>query len=136
MDKILAEAPLRYTLIMTQSPNQLETNLSAQQLAAAILNAGDIIDRVFFYQDACYTALASQIPGQGLNPSFEGWVKLHLQYNLDLQVCIANSLRRGLVDIEEGKRYQQTANLHSAFKLAGLGELAEACQASDRIITL
>ena len=51
-------------------------------------------------------------------------------------MCIANGLRRGLIDIEEGKRYQQTANLHSAFQLVGLGELAEACQTSDRIITL
>ena len=136
MDNILADDSLRYTLIITQSPNQFETNLTAQQLAAAILNAGDVIDRIFFYQDACFTALASQVPGQGLETSFNGWVNLHKQYNINLQVCIANGLRRGIIDTEEGKRYQQTANLHPAFQLVGLGELAEACQTSDRIITL
>lgn len=136
LDNPLADDKLHYTLILTQAPNQLESNLTAQKLATEILSTGDIIDRIFFYQDACYTALSSQVPGQGLETSYQGWVDLHKKYNTPLQACIANSLRRGLLDSAEADRYQQTANLQECFELVGLGELAEACHSSDRIITL
>lgn len=144
LDIPLADQKLHYTIIVTHSPHQLESNLSAQTLAAEILSAGDTIDRIFFYQDACYIGLVSQIPGQGLSTSAQGWSDLRKQYNIPLQACIANSLRRGVLDEAEAKRYSTSttsdnlyhANLHSSFELVGLGELAEACRSSDRIITL
>ncbi len=132
----MAERKLRYTLILTQSPAQQENNLTAQKLVAEILAAGDQIDRVFFYQDACFVGLASQVPGQGLESSFAGWQQLFKQHQIPLQVCIANGLRRGVLDDAEAQRYQAAATLHSCFSLVGLGELAEASQQSDRIITL
>ncbi len=132
----MAEQKLRYTLILTHSPSQLESNLSAQQLAVEILSAGDAIDRVFFYQDACFIGLNSQVPGQGLQASYQGWVDLQSEHEVPLQVCIANSLRRGVLDKAEAARYQMVDNIHPSFQLVGLGEIAEACQSSDRIITL
>lgn len=137
----LPNRTLHYTLILTHSPNQLESNLCAQQFASEVLLAGDIIDRVFFYQDACYIGLESQIPGQGLITSFDGWANLHETYKVPLQVCIANGLRRGVLDASEARRYSTEEHLkhktlHPSFQLVGLGELAEACQSSDRIITL
>lgn len=132
----MADQKLHYTLVLTHSPAQLESNLTAQKLAAEILAAGDVIDRVFFYQDACYVALKSQVPGQSLETSYQGWQELHESHQLCLQACIANSLRRGVLDKAEAQRYQSEENLQSSFQLVGLGELAEACQSSDRIITL
>lgn len=135
----MADNKLHYTIILTHSPNQLESNLSAQKLVAEIINQGDIIDRIFFYQDACYIGLVTQVPGQGLQASFNGWVELHKNHNIALQSCIANSLRRGIVDESEAQRYSANnsqPNLHPDFQLVGLGELAEACHSSDRIITL
>lgn len=134
LDKPLSDKKLRYTLILTQAPNQLESNLTAQQLAAEILASGDKIDRIFFYQDACYTALSSQVPVQGLEASYQGWIDLQSKYNVPLQACIANSLRRGVLDSAEATRYQKSSNLQECFQLVGLGELAEACLTSDRII--
>lgn len=132
---------LHYTLILTHGPNQLESNLCAQQFAYEVLLAGDIIDRIFFYQDACYIGLESQIPGQGLTTSFAEWVNIYNTYGVPLQVCIANGLRRGVLDASEAHRYSteehlKQKTLHTSFQLVGLGELAEACQSSDRIITL
>jgi tRNA 2-thiouridine synthesizing protein D len=127
---------LSYTFILTQSPAQQESNQTAQQLAAEILAAGDTLDRVFFYQDACYIGLKTQVPGQGLQASHQGWLDLQKIHAFPLQVCIANSLRRGLIDDIEGERYQHIANLQQGFQLAGLGEIAEASQRSDRIISL
>lgn len=127
---------LSYTLILTQSPVQYESNLTAQSLVAELIAAGDTIDRVFFYQDAVYIGLQSQVPGQGLEPSYQGWLTLQQMHHFPLQLCIANSLRRGILDEAEALRYSKSANLQSGFQLSGLGEIAEACQSSDRIIRL
>lgn len=154
-DTDLADNRLHYTIILTHSPNQLESNLSAQKLVAEIIGQGDSIDRIFFYQDACYIGLTTQIPGQGLQSSFQGWVDLHIEHSIPLQACIANSIRRGVLDKDEAQRYSGNTlnnsqsqnitkksasnlvqNLHQDFQLVGLGELAEACHSSDRIITL
>jgi tRNA 2-thiouridine synthesizing protein D len=132
----VADGKLRYTLILTHSPSQLESNNTAQELVAEIIAAGDHIDRIFFYQDACFAGLESQVPGQGLVTSFLGWQQLNEKYQVPLQVCIANGLRRGVLNEAEAQRYQASPTLHSSFTLVGLGELAEANQQSDRIITL
>jgi tRNA 2-thiouridine synthesizing protein D len=115
---------------------QYESNQTAQSFVAELINAGDTIDRVFFYQDAVYIGLQSQVPGQGLEASYQGWLALQQVQDFPLQLCIANSLRRGILDEAEAARYSQTANLKAGFQLAGLGEIAEACQTSDRIIRL
>jgi tRNA 2-thiouridine synthesizing protein D len=112
----VADGKLRYTLILTHSPSQLESNNTDQ--------------------DACFAGLESQVPGQGLVTSFLGWQQLNEKYQVPLQVCIANGLRRGVLNEAEAQRYQASPTLHSSFTLVGLGELAEANQQSDRIITL
>ncbi len=127
---------LSYTLILTQSAAQYESNQTAQSLVAELIAAGNIIDRVFFYQDAVYTGLESQVAGQGLESSSQGWLDLQQQQSFPLQICIANGLRRGIIDQAEATRYAKSANLQQGFQLCGLGELAEACQSSDRIIRL
>lgn len=130
------DAALNYTIILTQSPALSESHTTAQRLVAELIINGDKIDRVFFYQDAAYIGLKSQIPGQGLHASFEGWLNLQQQQDFPLQICIANALRRGVIDNTEANRYEALETLHSGFQLCGLGEIAEACQSSDRIITL
>ena len=108
---------LSYTLILTQSPVQHESNLTAQSLVAELLDAGDTIDRVFFYQDAVYIGLESQVPGQGLETSYQGWLELQEMQQFPLQLCIANSLRRGILDETEATRYSKSANLKAGFQL-------------------
>ena len=130
------DAALSYTIILTQSPALSESHLTAQRFIAELMHNGDSIDRVFFYQDAAYVGLSSQIPCQGLQASYQGWVELQQQYAIPLQICIANALRRGVVDTTEAQRYEGIETLQEGFQLTGLGEIADACQASDRIITL
>lgn len=130
------DAVLSYTLILTKSSASSESHLTAQRLVSELISNGDKIDRVFFYQDAAFVGLISQIPGQGLQASYQGWLDLQHKQSFPLQICIANALRRGVVDKVEAKRYQGLETLHSGFQLSGLGEIADACQSSDRIITL
>lgn len=130
------DAALSYTIIMTQSPALSESHLTAQKFISELIKTGDKIDRVFFYQDAAYVGLRSQIPGQGLQASHQGWIELQQQQRFPLQICIANALRRGVIDNTEAKRYQELETLQAGFELTGLGEIADACESSDRIITL
>jgi tRNA 2-thiouridine synthesizing protein D len=130
------DAALSYTIILTQSPALSESHLTAQRLISELISNGDKIDRVFFYQDAAFIGLNSQVPGQGLEASYKGWIDLQCEQSFPLQICIANALRRGVVDKTEAERYQCLETLHEGFQLSGLGEVADACQSSDRIITL
>ena len=130
------DAALRYTIILTQSPALSESHFTAQRLISEIISQGDKIDRVFFYQDAAFVGLKNQIPGQGLQASFQGWIDLQHEQNFPLQICIANALRRGVVDKTESERYQGLETLHTGFQLSGLREIADASRSSDRIITL
>lgn len=130
------DAALSYTIILTQSPALSESHLTAQRLVSELIRHGDKIDRIFFYQDAAFIGLKSQIPGQGLQASHQGWLDLQQQQSFPLQICIANALRRGIVDETEAQRYQGLETLQAGFQLTGLGEIADACQSSDRIVTL
>ena len=130
------DVALNYTFILTQSPSQSESHSTAQRLISELIENGDTIDRVFFYQDAAFIGLKSQIPGQGLEATYQGWLDLQNKQQFPLQICIANALRRGIVDKAESERYQGLETMHGRFQLSGLGEIADACRSSDRIITL
>jgi len=130
------DAALSYTIILTQSPALSESHQTAQNLVSDLISHGNKIDRIFFYQDASFVGLKSQIAGQGLQASYQGWIDLKQQQDFPLQICIANALRRGVVDATEAGRYQGLETLQNGFQLSGLGEIADACRSSDRIITL
>ena len=126
---------LHYSIVITQSPHNDENNETAAAFAAAVLDSGHTIDRIFFYQDAVFTALKDITSPQGQLPHSHHWEALKSSHNIPLQVCIANALRRGVYDATEANRYDTVFNLHKDFELTGLGEIAETLSQSDRIIT-
>jgi tRNA 2-thiouridine synthesizing protein D len=65
----------------------------------------------------------------------KAWQRLAQDHHLDLVVCIAAALRRGILDESEAKRYdKQSHNLATEFCISGLGQLVEAAVVSDRLI--
>ena len=127
---------LHFSFLLTYSPFSTGDNQSASEIIGAVLDEGHLIDRVFFYQDAVLVANKDLTPPQGQIPLFLPWANLHQTHKVSMQVCIANALRRGILDQSEADRYSKQSNLHSAFELAGLGEIAEALHSSDRVVTL
>ena len=124
-----------FTLILTQAPLAGVSHYLALDFARALLAAGHSLRNVFFYQEACYVALNGQTPIQGQEPLLHAWQSLAQKTNTQLQVCIANAIRRGLLDAKEAERYQQPSpTLAAGFTLVGLGEMAESCQEADRVI--
>ena len=109
---------------------------SAYQFAHALLSQGHQLYRVFFYHDGAYQGSVLPCPPQDETDHIARWQALAETHSIDLVICIAAGLRRGIIDQREAKRYDKTQyNLADGFTLSGLGQLVEAAVQSDRLIT-
>ena len=125
-----------FSLAIHASPSS-QANDSAYRFASAVTASRDHqLHRVFFYHDAVYTASLLNCPPQDEIDHTRRWQNLSIAYQVDLVVCIAAALRRGIIDDSEADRYgKSTSNLADHFSLSGLGQLVEATVNSDRLIT-
>jgi tRNA 2-thiouridine synthesizing protein D len=128
--------PLNYCVIVRCGPEQQSQALSAVDFTRALLDKGHKLERVFFYQQGVLTASSLRTPAQDELDITKLWQQLQIDYQLELDVCIAAALQHGIVDKTESQRYQLGAyNLASGFQLAGLGQLASATVSCDRVVT-
>ena len=110
--------------------------MTAYRYAKCLLDEGHQIFRVFYYGDGVLVANQQIAPPQDEDNLPELWQTLAKDHELDLVVCIAAAVKRGVLDANEAKRYEKPgANLAHGFELSGLGQLAEAIAVSDRVIT-
>ena len=118
------------------APYSSQASNSALRFARAALAAGHGIPRVFFYHDGVHAASALAVPPQDEPSPQPGWVELARDHGIELAVCIAAALKRGLVNAEEQHRYELPgSNVHPAFAIVGLGQLLEAIATTDRFVT-
>ena len=90
---------------------------------------------MFFYHEAVQTALNSRVPPQGERDISSDWVEFGRAHQIELAVCIANGLKRGVLSTGEQKRYDMpAATLAVGFELVGLGQLIDAIAASERYV--
>ena len=126
---------MKFSIIIKSLPSSSSSNTAIKFIETA-LDAGHEIYRVFFYQAGVAHANNFSIAPRDEHSVIEHWIKLKEQYELDLVVCVAAALRRGVVNDEEAKRYEKNgANLHSIFEISGLGQLVDASINSDRVIS-
>ena len=126
---------MKFTLLVTGSA-QSPGSRRALRFAQALLAEGHQLIRIFFYQAGVTNACNNLVLPQDEQHLAKEWQALIKQQQLDAVVCIAAGLRRGVLDQAEAKRYQVTAeNLAEGFVLSGLGQLHEAIQESDRLIS-
>ncbi|HEX7034617.1 MAG TPA: sulfurtransferase complex subunit TusD [Pseudomonadales bacterium] len=127
---------MKFALAVHGAPYSSQSAATALRFARAALAAGHTIPRVFFYHDGVHSACALAVPPQDEPSPQAGWVALAEQHGIELAVCIAASLKRGVVDAGEQHRYDLPAsNVHPAFTVVGLGQLLEAIMSSDRFVT-
>lgn len=125
-----------FSIAVYGAPHSSQASHSALQFARAVLAEGHQLYRVFFYQDGIHNATSLAAVPQDEPDLVAGWQALGLEQGVDLVVCIAAALRRGILDETEQSRYEKTAhNLASGFVLGGLGQLMDASVSSDRLIT-
>ena len=126
---------MQFSLLILAGPDS-PGNLSAYRFAVSAIESGHRIYRVFFYHQGVQTGNQLITPAQDESNIPLNWQALAASHQLDMVICIASALRRGVVDAGEAQRHGKAcANLASGFELAGLGQWVEAIRESDRIIT-
>lgn len=125
-----------FSLAVYGAPYSSQSSYSALRFCQSAVAQGHTIYRVFFYHDAIHAASNLSAPPQDEFDINRAWRKLSDDHNIDLVVCIAAALKRGLLDANEAKRYQKSAaNLNQGFTISGLGQMLDAAVSSDRFIT-
>jgi tRNA 2-thiouridine synthesizing protein D len=125
-----------FSLAIYAAPYSSQASDSAYRFALALLESGHTLYRVFFYHDAVHTASSLSTPPQDDINFTQNWQALAQQYQIDLVVCIAAALKRGLLNQQEATRYDKPSfNLAEGFEISGLGQLVDAAVMSDRLIT-
>lgn len=124
------------------APTSSQGPQTALAFARAAVAAGHRIIRVFFFHDGVHCGSDLAIPVAGQQSIAAQWAQLSQQQELsqqhaiDLVVCVASAIKRGILNEAEAKRYAKSAgNLHPLFDLSGLGQWVEACALADSVVT-
>lgn len=127
---------MKFALLVNASPYGSPGALSALRFAEAALQQGHSLYRVFFFQDGVYCGNRLNTPAQDEVNIAERWSALAKSNNIDLVVCAASALKRGVIDAQEAQRYQHSAdNLSPGFCISGLAQWLEACLEADRVVS-
>lgn len=126
---------MRYLLLVTGPAYGSEQSTSALLFAKALVAAGHKLALVFFYQDGVYNANKLGTPASDEVNIVQQWVELADAEQFTLSVCIAASLRRGIIDEQEASQQKKTdANCHPRFSMSGLGALTQELLTCDRVV--
>ena len=114
---------MKFAILINEGPYQHQATDTAFLFCKAALAKGHEIRRVFFYHDGVNNSSSLTEPPQDDRNIVQRWSKLAEEHKLDLVVCVAAALRRGIKD----------ENLAPGFRISGLGQLVEAGIEADRL---
>src|SRR5512133_808800 len=120
-----ARTTMKFALLVAVGPYTHQAADSAYQFAAAAIARGHEVMRVFFYQDGVYNSTRLTEPPQDDRHIVNRWSALAADHKVDLVVCVAAALRRGIKD----------EVLAPGFRISGLGQLVDAGIKADRTVT-
>lgn len=127
---------MKFAILINEGPYTHQAADTAYHFAAAALEKGHEIFRVFFYHDGVNVGTRLSAPPQDERHISDLWRQLADKHKLDLVLCVAASQRRGMLDAGEAKRQSKDAdNMASGFRISGLGQLIEAGIQADRLVT-
>ena len=116
---------MKFGILVSEGPYTHQASDTAYQFVVAALAKGHEIQRVFFYHDGVNNASRLTEPPQDDRNIVNRWSKLAAEHKVDLVVCVAAALRRGIKD----------ENLAAGFRISGLGQLIESSIQADRMVT-
>jgi tRNA 2-thiouridine synthesizing protein D len=116
---------MKIGILVNEGPYTHEASDSAYLFCRAALAKGHEIHRVFFYHDGVNNSTRLTEPPQDDRHIVNRWSKLAEENGIDLVVCVAAALRRGIKD----------ENLAAGFRISGLGQLIESGIQADRYVT-
>lgn len=127
---------MKFAILVNEGPYQHQASDSAYKFAAAALDSGHEVSRVFFYHDGVNNGSSLTTPPQDDRHIQKRWSALAADSGVDLVLCVAACQRRGMVDEGERDRNKKDAtNVADGFRISGLGQLIEAGIEADRLIT-
>lgn len=127
--------PMKFVISVQASP-QSSASRRALKFAQAVLSEGHEILRIFLYQDGVCNATSIPVLPQDELDLGVAWAEFIQQHQLDAVVCVAAALRRGILNTAEAQRYGRKASvLSDSWELSGLGQLHEAIQQADRLVS-
>lgn len=115
---------MKFAIIVNEGPFNHQASDSAYQFCKAALAMGHEVIRVFFYYDGVLNANKLSEPQSDDRNVVKRWSELGEAHGLDLSVCVAAGLRRGIKD----------EVLAPGFRITGLGQLIEAGIDADRLV--
>jgi tRNA 2-thiouridine synthesizing protein D len=115
---------MKFGILINEGPYQHQASDSAFLFCKAALEKGHEISRVFFYNDGVNNSTKLTEPPQDDRNIVQRWSKLAEDSGVDLVVCVAAALRRGIRD----------ENLAPGFRISGLGQLVEVGIQADRVV--
>lgn len=126
---------MRFALMVTGPAYGTQQASSALQFAQAVREAGHELVSVFFYREGVYNANQFTSPASDEFDLVRAWQALNEKQGVELHICVAAALRRGVTDATEAARLGfPAANLQAGFSLSGLGALAQAALTCDRMV--
>ena len=116
---------MKFGILVNEGPYTHQASDTAYQFVKAALEKGHKIHRVFFYHDGVNNSTRLTEPPQDDRHIVQRWQKLAADHKIDLVVCVAAALRRGIKE----------ENLAEGFRISGLGQLIESGIQADRLVT-
>ena len=116
---------MKFGILVNEGPYQHQASDSAYLFCKAALAKGHEVSRVFFYHDGVYNATKLTEPPQDDRHIVNRWSALATEHGVDLVVCVAAALRRGVKD----------EVLAPGFRISGLGQLVDSGIKTDRLVT-
>jgi tRNA 2-thiouridine synthesizing protein D len=115
---------MKFGILINEGPFTHQASDTAYRFAVAALVKGHEIMRVFFYNDGVNNANRLSEPQSDDRNLVSLWSELGNKHGIDLVVCVAAALRRGIKD----------EILADGFRISGLGQLVEAGIEADRMV--
>ncbi len=115
---------MKIGILINEGPFTHQASDSAYRFAVAALAKGHEIYRVFFYKDGVNNANKLSEPQTDDRNLVSLWSELGEENDIDLVVCVAAALRRGIKD----------EIVKDRFRISGLGQLVEAGIQADRLV--
>lgn len=116
---------MNFGILVNEGPFTHQASDSAYRFAKAALAKGHQVPRVFFYYDGVNNGNKLSSPQADDRNLVKLWGELAAEHNIDMVVCVAAGLRRGIKD----------EVLADGFNISGLGQLIELGIIADRTIT-
>ncbi len=115
---------MKFGILVNEGPFTHQASDTAYHFTKAALEKGHEVFRVFFYHDGVNNANKLSEPQSDDRNLVALWSELAETHDVDLVVCVAAALRRGIKD----------EIVAPGFRISGLGQLIEAGILSDRLV--